>query len=175
MSGLKQGSMRQFFNNIYERLIKDEELMRLLYYKPQDYRLGRLHPLDKALPDLVTDEPEYWDIVDSHVIRGTKTTDIQEVRICRIYLYAGRRRPRFGNRLVADQEVTIDVLVHEDFNKDDRLNWIPDRIHELLVHERLAGYGQIDLVAGNPRQAPTGYSKYELLYKFTDNKKGRSC
>lgn len=171
MSGLKQGSMRLLFNNIYMKLINDEELMRLMYYKPQDYSLGRLHPLDKTLPDIVTDEPEYWDIVDNHVVRGTKTTEIQEKGICRLYLYAGRRRPRFGNRLMADQEVMIDVLVHELFDKDDRLNWIWDRLNELLIHERLAGYGQVDLVAGNPRVAPIGYSKYELTYKFIENKK----
>lgn len=172
MSGLRKGSMRLFFNNIYTKLRQDEELMRLLHYKPSDYTLKRPGPLDTSLPDIVNENnDEYWDIVDMTIRKAVKTTEIQEKGICRLYLYAGRRRSRFENYLVVDQEVVIDVLVHEVFDKDDRLNWIIDRINELVALERIAGVGKLEFVAGNGRKAPTGYSKYELMYKFTEGKK----
>lgn len=170
MSGLKQGSMRQFINNIYTKLREDEVLMRLLHNKPEDYPKKIPDPLDKVLPNIVGSE-DYWDIVDKVIITGTKTSDIQEKGICRIYIYAGRRRPKFGNYLVADQEVVLDVFVHESFNKDDRLNWINDRINELIALEYIAGYGKLDYAGGDSRVAPIGYSKYEHVYTFMESKK----
>lgn len=170
MSELKQGSMRQFINNIYTKLRKDEVLMRLLHYKPEDYYKKIPDPLDKVLPDII-DSEGYWDIVEKVIITGSKTSDIQEKGICRIYIYAGRRRPRYGNYLIADQEVVLDVFVHESFNKDDRLNWINDRINELIALEYIAGYGKLDYASGNSRDAPIGYSKYEHTYTFMESKK----
>lgn len=171
MSQLEKGSLRLFFNNIHTKLRSDEELMRLLYYKPADYMTQRPDPLDVSLPDIVDDSQEYWDIVEKTIVSGTKTSEIQEKGICRLYLYAGRRRSRFGNYLIADQEVVIDVFVHEMFNKDDRMNWISDRINKLVALERIAGIGMLEFVAGNSRVAPIGYSKYELIYKFAESKK----
>lgn len=171
MSELRQGSMRKFINNIWTVLRTDEELMRLLHYKPADYHKGRLDPLDKSLPDIVDDSEKYWDLVENLIITGTKSSDIQENGICRIYLYAGRRRPRFGNFLVSDQEVVVDLFVHESFDRDDRLNWISDRINELLALESFGSYGKLEYAAGNSRVAPIGYSKYEHLFTFVGNKK----
>lgn len=173
MSSLEKGSMRLFFNNIYTKLRTDEELMRLLHYHPYDYYEGIPDPMDESLPDIVDDSPEYWDKVYNHIVQGTKTSEIQEKGICRLYLYAGRRRPRFGNYLIADQEVIVDIFVHELFDKDDRMNWITDRINHLIALEHIAGYGMLDFVAGNPRVAPIGYSKYEMIYKFAESKKGK--
>lgn len=171
MSELRAGSMRKFVNNIYTKLREDEELMRLLHYKPADYYKGRLDPLDKSLPDIVDDSEKYWDLVENLIITGTKSSDIQEEGICRIYLYLGRRRSRFGNYLLADQEIVVDVFVSEQFNRDDRLNWICDKVNALLALERIMGIGKLEFAAGNPRQAPIGYSKYELVYTFAESKK----
>lgn len=172
MSGLEKGSMRLFFNNIYTKLREDEELMRLLHYKPADYMEKRPDPLDKSLPDIVDENSqEYWKIVEKTIKRSVKTSEIQEKGICRLYIYGGRRRSRFGNYLIADQEVVIDIFVHELFEKDARMDWIRDRINKLLVLERIVGIGMLEFAAGNSRVAPIGYEKYELIYKFTASKK----
>ena len=173
MSGLELGSLRRFFNNIYTKLRTSEELMRLLHYPPENYSKKYPDPLDKSLPDLVDDSEKYWDLVEKLIITGTKSTDIEEKGICRLYIYPGRRRPRWGNFLIADQEVVIDILVHESYNKDMRMEWLIDTISKLIVLERVAGYGQLELTGGNPRPqgAAIGYSKYELVFSFGENKK----
>lgn len=171
MSGLKQGSMRLFINNIYTKLREDEMLMRLLHYKPEDYYTKVLDPLSKALPNIVDNSEKYWDIVDKVIITGTKTSDIQEKGICRIYLYAGRSRGKFQSHYLIDQEVVLDVFVHESYEKDLRTPWICDRIKELIALEYIAGYGKLTFVAGNQRDSPIGYSKYELVFEYRANTK----
>jgi len=169
---LKAGSMRESINNIYTVLREDETLMRILHYPPRDRAKGYLDPLDVALDDIVNESSDkYWDIVDKTIRKSEKTTDIQKDALCRLYIHPGRRRPVFGNYLLADQEIVVDVYVNEKFSKDDRLSWICDKVNELIVHERLAAYGKLEFAAGNPRVAPIGYSLYELVYKYTANKK----
>jgi hypothetical protein len=170
MSKLKQGSMREFINNIHTKLREDEILMRLLHYKPRDSKTKRPDPLDVSLPDITTSK-NYWDIIEEKIMTATKSSDIEEKAICRIYLYEGRRRPKFDSYLLVDQEIVIDVLVHESYQSDLRMSWICDRINELIALEYIAGYGKLTYVAGNPRQAPIGYSKYENVYEFRGNTK----
>lgn len=170
MSELKLGSMRKFINNIYTKLRMNEELMRLLHYKPADYGLRRPDPLDKSLPDIVDDSMDYWDLVDKLIITGTKSSDIQEDGICRLYIYLGRRRSMFANDLMVNQEVVIDIFVHESYNRDLRMEWLIDKVSEILALEPIT-FGKMELAAGNNRVAPIGYSKYELIFTLVDNKK----
>lgn len=167
---LKQGSMREAFNNIYQRLINDETLLRLLYYPPKSR--NNPDPLDPSLPNLVNpDSPEYWDLVNERIVLGEKTTDLEDEPLCRLYLHAGRRRPVYDNYLLASQEVILSIFTHESYERDIRSLWISDVLNELLVHEPIAGYGKLEYTAGNPMAAPLGYKHYRHVYRFADNKK----
>lgn len=167
---IKQGSTLSFFNNIYQVLVQDEELMRLLYYLPRGYDSNSVFhedPLDIGLPNLVDDSEEYWNLVNERIVLGEKTSELLEDSLCRIYIYEGRRRPVFGNYAHASQEVNVDVFVHESYDKDLRITRIGDRLNDLLALERIAGYGALEYKAGNPREAPTHYRRY--LHQYTMN------
>lgn len=173
MSKLRVGSMRQVMNMIHTILREDETLMRLLYYNPRNSETGDLDPLDENLPNIVDGSEKYWDIVENHLIVGTKTTDIEEKKICRIYIYPHRRRQTFRNHLFVNQEVVVDVLIHEKYFADMRLEWINDRVIELLTFEKLDNVlGKVDYIQGNNRiNAPRGYDKYENTFEYVIDKK----
>lgn len=172
---IKKGSTVEFFNSIYQKMINDEELLRLLNYSPMGYDAkGNYNPdpLDESLPTLLDKESEeYWKMVDEKVILGEKTSDLLEQKVCRIYIYEGRRRPIFESYLVASQEVYVDVFIHESFDRDLRITRISDRINELIALENIAGFGRLEYKAGNPREAPTHYRRYLHQYSMTVSKK----
>lgn len=170
----KEGSTLSFFRAIYQVLIADEELMRLLNYLPQGYFNNEYHvdPLDDSLPNLVdVDSDDYWQMVDERIILGEKTSDLLESQLCRIYIYEGRRRPVFESHVVATQEVNIDIFIHESFDRDLRITRITDRINELIALERIAGFGKLEYTAGNPREAPTHYRRFLHQFKMSVSKK----
>lgn len=172
---IKQGSTVEFFTNIYQRLITDEEIIRLLKYSPMGYdSQGNYHPdpLDETLPNLVdTESEDYWKLVDERIVLGEKTSELLESKLCKIYIYEGRRRPIFGNYLVATQEVNIDIFIHETFDRDLRISRLSDRINKLIALERIAGFGKLEYKAGNPREAPTHYRRFLHQYTMTVGKK----
>lgn len=168
---LEQGSMRHVINSVYQILIKDEELLRLLSYFPKDGQ--NPDPLSEELPDLVDeDSDDYWNLIDERFKLAEKTSDLLEEPICRIYISSGRRRPVFNNYLHATQEILISIYTHENYESDMRSEWLSDRVQELLSLERIEGiYGKLDYVAGNPKVAPTQYKRYDQIYEFNTNKK----
>ncbi|WP_170211235.1 hypothetical protein [Robertmurraya siralis] len=148
----------------------DEILLRLLYYPPENIKNNIKDPLDKSLEDmLVLDED--WSIRDKRILLVSKSDDLVDDPICRIYLYAGRRTPQNGNFKVANQEIVVDVLCHNNFEKDLRSMRISDRINELLVHERVAGMGKIEYIHGNQISSPVNYIGYRHLYEFAVTKR----
>lgn len=166
---IKKGSMREVVNNIYQLLINDEELLRLLWYRPQ--QLEGIDPLDENLLN-VKDMADYWDIVNQRIMLAEKENDLLEKPICRLYISAGRRRGVFNNYLLATQEIVISMYVHEDYEMDMRSAWISDRINELIALEYIeGGIGKMDFVAGNARVAPLQYRRYDLIFEFTTGKK----
>lgn len=166
---IKKGSMREVVNNIYQLLINDEELLRLLWYKP--IQLEGIDPLDTALLN-VKDMADYWDIVNNRIMLAEKENDLINDPICRLYISAGRRRPVFNNYLLATQEIVISMYVHEDYELDGRSNAISDRVSELIALEYVNGsIGKIDFVGGNARVAPVQYRRYDLIFEYTTNKK----
>lgn len=167
---IKKGSMREVVNNIYQLLINDEELMRLLWYKPQ--QLEGIDPLDSSLLD-VKDMADYWDIVNKRVLLAEKENDLIGDPICRLYISAGRRRPVFNSYLLATQEIVISLYVHEDYELDMRSAWISDRINELIALEYIEGSmnQRMEFVAGNARVAPLQYRRYDLIFEYTASKK----
>ncbi len=173
---IKQGTTPTFFKKIFQTLIADEELMRLLTYLPQGYdtigNYNEFDPLDERLPNLVDkDSDEYWKLVDERVVLGEKTSDLLESKLCKIYIYEGRRRPIFKSYLVAKQEVNIDIFIHESFDRDLRISRITDRINELIALENFVGFGKFEYVSGNPREAPTHYRRFLHQYSMTVSKK----
>jgi len=163
------GSMRNSINNIYQKLINDEELIRLLYYYPQSSTTP--DPLDSSLPNLVDNESEtYWEIVQERVLLTEKINNIEDKKLCRIYMFTGSRRPDYKNHLLVTQEVYIYVFVHEEYDKDLRLLWISDKIAELLALEPVAGIGKLEYAGGDPRDAPKEYVSYEHRYRFSTKK-----
>lgn len=165
---IKKGSMREVVGNIYQLLIEDEELMRLLWYLPKQFTGN--DPLDINLLN-VKDMAEYWNIVNERVLLAEKENDLLGA-ICRLYISAGRRRPVFDSYLLATQEIVISMYVHEDYELDMRSAWISDRINELIALEYIEGsIGKMDFVAGNARVAPLQYRRYDLLFEYTTSKK----
>lgn len=167
---IKQGSMREVVSNIYQLLINDEQLLRLLWYKPQ--QLDGIDPLDPALLN-VKDMADYWDIVNNRIMLAEKENDLVNEPICRLYISAGRRRPVFNNYLLATQEIVISMYIHEDFEMDMRSAWISDRINELIALEYVEGAmnQRMEFVAGNARVAPIQYRRYDLIFEYTASKK----
>lgn len=165
--------MREVVLDIYTILRTDEELMRLLVYPSENLGENIPHPMDYDLPDIVDEDSElYWEQVDNHIQLKEKSTNIEDEALARLYIYPGRRRPYYTNYLMARQEIIIDVLVHESYLADMRLEWINDRLAELLALERLTGsIGMLDYTQGNGWQAPIGYSKYQHMFVFGTTKK----
>ncbi|MEK4025513.1 hypothetical protein [Sporosarcina sp. FSL W7-1283] len=163
---IKRGTLRYHINTIYTLLRKDEYLMRLLYYKPESSELE-----DSLEIKHILDNDDYWNIVDERIMTTTKSSEIEKEELCRLYIYPGRRRSDFNSYVVADQEIVIDVLVHDSYSSDLRTEWIADRLNELIALERITGFGKVEFAAANQRDAPTRYDRYQLVYTIKDGKK----
>lgn len=164
-----------FMTEIEKRLIKDEQLLRLLTYKPQGYdeKLEKEHPdpLSSSLPDLVDGSKQYWALVKDRIRKGDKRTDITDNSKCIIYLQEGRERSKFGNAYFVEQEVILSILIHEEYEDDFRLSKIRDRVFELLIHQKgMAGFGKFESVGSDPRDAPKGFRRIDFRLVFTNNK-----
>jgi hypothetical protein len=169
MSVTKKGSMRHIIGNINKILINDEELLRTLYYPPMDE--NNPDPLDEELEN-IKDKEDYWDIVTDRIMLAEKDSDLINKAICRVYIFAGRRRPVFNSYLLATQEVVISIYTHESYEEDQRNSGISDRVCELLSLEDVVGVlGKLDYFGGNPRQSPSGYLRYDHTFEFHTMKK----
>src|SRR5690606_6578778 len=113
-------------------LRKDETLLRLLFYPPKDVRNYTPDPLDEVLPNILDLNPlELKELRDKRIQVTPRSDDLVKEPICRIYLYAGRRKPVDGY-YHAKQQVVIDILCHEIFEFDLRSSRISDHICDLL-------------------------------------------
>lgn len=156
--------MRQSFEEIYKTFTSDETLLRLLYYKSNDITDN---PLDPYKPNILQmDEYQRWGIIND-VIKNHPTVDGLDTQPkCRILFYAGQRVPT-NNYQMSDQEVVIDVIVHNSFEEVDfRSSWICDRISELLSNEKKWGIGKTFFSHGSPIGVPDNYIGYRLQYSF---------
>lgn len=162
------GSVRQIISDIHLKLINDEELLRLLYYLPED--ADNPSPLSKELPDIIGSDI-YWDVVEERLLTVEKDSDLKDKALCRIFITQERGRPVFGNFLQIKQGVEVAVFVHEKYSKDMRIYWISDRIKELLGLARIDGvYGKIDFVKSDPWVAPVQYEQQKHVFEFRTEK-----
>lgn len=167
---IELGSTREDINGIFQELIKDEKLLRLLTYYPQD--ANNLDPLDKRLSNIVdVESDEYWEIVADRIRLAEKTSDLILKPKCIIYIGLGRRRPVFGNHILVTQEINISIYTHQDFEADMRHVWILDRINELIVMKEISGLTRLDYIAGNPRVAPVHYIRYDHIFGYVTGKR----
>lgn len=158
---------------IYQKLSNDEELLRLLYYPPEDIVKGIKDPLDSSLPNILSlPVNKIYEIKNDRVKKTPKSDDLEDKQICRIYIYSGRRNPNNGNYLLADQKIIIDCLIHNSFQEGDlRLERVSDRINKLLVHGRIVGIGEMEYDDGDLISAPKEYIGFRHIYNILVNKK----
>ncbi len=155
----------------YKKLINDERLLRLLHYPPENFVDNTPPPISDKLPDILKkSEKEYWQIVDEHVYRRTKADDLQNKKICRIYIYAGNKKTT-RNMRVSKREIVIDVFCNHDYEVDYRIESIADRLSELLFLKRIeGGMGVIEYKNGYEFVAPNGYEAYRHIYVVGETK-----
>lgn len=161
------------FKDILNVLYFDEELLRLLYYPPADLANNIPDPLDDSLLNINDMSIEQqWDIRNDRIMLTPRTSDLESTPICRLLLYAGRRKPTNGNYLMAKQQFVIDVLCHNDFeNKDIRSTRISDRLNKLLALQHITGIGKMDYAdGGQMKGAPEQYVGYTHVYEFGSTK-----
>jgi hypothetical protein len=159
------------FLDIIKYLKSDEELLRLLYYSPENGN-DIVDPLDSSLPNILDmDIQQRAEIFNKRIMKAAKYTDLQDEKICRLYIYAGNRKSN-SNYLSADQELVIDILCHSDFeNGDLRSTRISDRLNQLFCQERLVGIGQMDFVVGRQINAPYEYTGYQCVFTYSTFKR----
>jgi hypothetical protein len=161
------------FLDIIKYLKSDEELNRLLYYPAEDLGNDVVDPLDVSLPNVMNmDVEERSEIINKRIVKSAKYKDLEDDKICRLYVYAGRRLPENNNYLFASQEVVIDILCHSDFeNGDLRSLRISDRLNQLICNERIVGIGKMGFVGARQINAPYEYVGYQVIYDFGSLKK----
>lgn len=164
--------MHKNFMDILNVLYFDETLLRLLYYPAKNLVGNIKDPLDASLTNVITIDTD-WTIRKSRIMKTAKTDDLTPDKpMCRIFVYAGRRSPENGNYAMANQNVTIDILCHNNFEEGDlRTTRIADRLNELFISERVTGIGKMEYVNGNPIGSPSGYVGFQHVFKFTEFKK----
>ena len=146
---------------IYKVVTSDEEMLRLLYYKPQN---GLDDPLSPSKTN-VLDMPNSYEIIDEFIKFAPKVDDLTEKNICRLLFYPGRRSPT-RNQQTSSQEFVFDIFVHiDDFQmKDLRQEKIVDRLNKIMFGKRIMGLGKVESNGGNPIKSPANYIAYQIVY-----------
>lgn len=153
----------------------DETLLRLLTLPSEDYANGILDPLNPTIPNILDnpDKDALGQLQEDVIYKISKTDDLENREICRIYVYAGRRNPTQTNFLYADQDIVFDLIVHDSFEKVDlRSARIAERLNELFATEHITGIGKMHYLDGNPINAPKNYIGYKHEFRIVDAMKG---
>lgn len=149
--------MKENLMAIYGVLVNDDDLLKLLYYQPQNFNDDPLsHPS-------ITD----WEIKKDLVKKTRVVNDLDNTEKCRVLMYPSRRRPQ-RNYIVADQTIKIDVFCHISYDDVDfRLAMICDRINELLIDKHITGVYKTKFVTGGEiATGIVGYVAYQLVYEI---------
>ncbi|AZV43724.1 hypothetical protein BAOM_3115 [Peribacillus asahii] len=157
-------NLREYTYKI-ENVLMDEELLRLLYYMPKNVLDN---PLDTAKPNIL-DKPtkDKWAIFNDKIMTASNFNGFDTSPICRLFYYAGNGRSAKDNYLFSKQQFHFDVFVHQSIeNTDKRLEWICDRVNELVFNKSIAGLGKTLFIQRHPVSAPVNYVGYRLIYEF---------
>lgn len=150
---------------IFKVINSDEELLRLLHYKPEN-KLD--NPLDISKPNIL-DLPieEKWEIIDDCIVNAPKFTEIQDEAKSFLMYYCGYGRRNSKNYLFSDQEFHFDVITPDTFQTMDRRNEkICDRINKIIFGKNIVGMGKMLPKDRMPINTPKGYNGYRLVYEF---------
>lgn len=163
--------MYQSIQDIVKTLRSDEDLLRLLRYKPKSIVDKRPDPLDESLPNILDMQPEKtWLIVNDTIMMTPKDDDLTDESKCRIFVYLGDRDPLPSRNSyhAVSQEVSFDIFCHVDFeNGDMRSNRIADRISDLFFNKNITGLGKMNYVNGRViSRVPSQYVAYKHCYEF---------
>lgn len=162
-------NQKKMFISMHNLLIEDEKLLRLLYYPPTNLRNEQPNPLSDDLENIL-DREDVWDIRDKHILLTSKSDDLVESEICRIYVYPGKIRPSLKNFTTMKQELVVDIFCHYRYERDLRMMSITDRLSDLLFNERIHGLGKIDYRNGYDFNSPKGYQAYRHIYEIGGTK-----
>ncbi|MEC1155634.1 hypothetical protein [Cytobacillus horneckiae] len=164
--------MYQNIQDFVQILWADEELLRLLHYKPKNLRNRIPDPLDESLPNILEIDKD-WTIRNQVIMVSPKEDDLTNKSLCCLFVYLGDREPSRGNYLTANQEVFFDILCHSDFENGDMRSYrIADRLNELFVQQRVTGIGKTDYISGRiVSSVPSQYTGYRHIYSFGSFKK----
>lgn len=151
-----------------EEILRDEELLRLLHYKPKNKLDDPLKVTSDKPNILEKPSKEMWEIIDYHLVPAIKLDDLQKEPISRIFYYAGYGKPTNTNYLFSNQEYVFDVVVHNDFQvMDKRLEKICDRLNALIFNARIGGVGKTLFKSRKPIVGvPNNYMGFKLVYEF---------
>ncbi|AWG44155.1 hypothetical protein BEH_07225 [Priestia filamentosa] len=150
--------LADLFSDVYNKLADDEQLFRYLYYPTYE-------PLSEELPNVHSDD-DFGEILDDRLVLAPQTNDLSNKAICRICLYLGVATP--NNEAIMDQSIVLDVYSHiKEFEKTDiRSLRIITKLSKLLIGERVAGIGKVEIVSiANIANSPTGYVGYRMICK----------
>jgi hypothetical protein len=161
--------MRENMQDVFRVFSNDEQLLRLLYYLPST---ALDNPLDTNKPNILTmPEKEKWEIINDRIKTIPKVDDLDLKPVCRLLFFPGDRG-NTNSYLVADQQIVIDIMVHFAYEDvDQRLEWLCDRINELLFDKNRTGMGKTLFEYGRVINAPQGYVGYKLVYSFGSGNK----
>ncbi len=159
--------MYEDFKDINKAIRNNENLLRLLVYPPEDIKNGTKDPLDPSLPNILDNEPlTLKEIREKRIKIVPKSDDLVNEPICRIYLYAGKRKPIDGYYR-ATQQFIVDIFCEESFEVDLRTARISDQICEMLINKNITNIGKIKYVDGRQISAPNNYVAYSLVFEVS--------
>lgn len=165
------GSLYTNMADFYQLIKSDEQLLRLLYYKPSN---GNDDPLSPTKPNLKNSTIYRDDILKYRMKRAPKIDDIipKNAPICRLCMYMGSST-RTANVKAFKQRIIFDVFVHIDGyeNIDSRSLKIIDRLNEIVNEQHISGMGTVESAAFTPiGNAPEGYIGYQSVFSFGSTK-----
>ncbi|MCA1027320.1 hypothetical protein LCM23_14560 [Cytobacillus kochii] len=161
--------MYENIQDIMKSLWANEELLRLLHYKPKSLRDKTLDPLDDSLPN-ITEIDLDWSIRENVIMPTPKSDDLNEEPLCRLCVYLGDREPMGGVKSfhAVTQDLHIDILCHFEYeNGDFRSNRIADKVSQMFNFSSITGLGKMDYAGGNIISGvPNQYVGYKHVFRF---------
>ncbi|WP_413381242.1 hypothetical protein [Alkalihalobacillus sp. 1P02AB] len=158
--------LRENVMDVYSALVKDKDLLKLLVYPAKNLNDNVLiDTLDR--PDILSlPDNEKWGIINSRITPTVSEVELETDEVPRVLFYP-HNRSATGNYKTASQDVIIDVLVPHSFQNDFRLEWICDKIADILFNKHVTGLGKMDFVGGSQIGAVSKhYVGFRLRFAF---------
>ena len=156
--------------DFYKEIIKDEPLIRLLYYPAKNTNDD---PLSPSKPNSINTDVYRNDILKQRILRAPNATGLvnNNEGICRICMYMGTST-RTSSEYLFNQRIVFDIFVNIEKYElvDSRSLRIIDRLDEIVNDEPVTGLGVCTNVAFSPITAPVGYIGYTSEFMFGSTK-----